>query len=54
MKYVGRITAAVVLVVAAMWVAAGIVPRLLPAAALIFAFVLIGRVVFFLTRRDRW
>jgi hypothetical protein len=54
MKQLSRITTAAVLLVTAMWVAAGLVPRLLPAAALIFVCILLGRVVFFLTRRDRW
>jgi hypothetical protein len=54
MKQLGQLTVSVVVVAVALQVVAGTVPRLLPAAAIIFTFVVIGRVVFFLTRRDRW
>jgi hypothetical protein len=51
MKVLGQFAGLVILVVVAMWVAAGILPKLLPMAAIIFAFVVIGRVVWFYTRR---
>jgi hypothetical protein len=53
MKFAGQL-AAVLLLVMALWVAAGILPKLLPPAAAIFGMVVIGRIVFFLTRHDRW
>lgn len=51
MKILGRLATAVVAIVAALWVAAEVLPRLLPIAAAIFGMVVIGRLVFFYTRR---
>lgn len=33
---------------------AAVLPKLIPAATVIFVFVVIGRVVFYLTDRNRW
>ncbi len=54
MKTLGQLAGLVILVTVALVVAAYVLPALLLPAAVIFTFVLIGRVVFFLTRRDRW
>ena len=54
MKLLGQLAAVLVVVVAALAAAASILPRLLLPAAAIFGMAVVGRIVFYLTRRDRW
>lgn len=54
MKALGQLAGVLVLILAALWVAAGVLPRLLLPAAFIFGMVIVGRIIFFLTRHDRW
>jgi hypothetical protein len=51
MKTVGELAGLLVSVLVFLWAAAAILPKLLPTAAVIFAFALIGRAVWFYTRR---
>jgi uncharacterized membrane protein len=51
MKILGQLASLAVLTLACLWAAAVILPRLLPTAGVIFALALIGRVVWFYTRR---
>jgi hypothetical protein len=51
MKLLSHITGLVIVVTVALWVAAGILPKLLPVAAAIFTMTVIGRLVWFWTQR---
>jgi hypothetical protein len=51
MKIPGQLASLVILVVAGLWVAAAILPRLLLPAAVIVGLVILTRLIFFHTRR---
>jgi hypothetical protein len=54
MKIMAQAAMAALAFAAALLVAAQLLPKLLPAALAIFGMVIVGRLVFYLTRRDRW
>jgi hypothetical protein len=53
-KALGNVASLLVLILASLWVAAELLPRLLLPAAAIVGLVILTRLIFFLTRHDRW
>lgn len=54
MKLLGQVAAAFALILAALWVAASVLPKLLPTAAAIVGLVILTRLVFYFTHHDGW
>jgi ABC-type cobalamin transport system permease subunit len=53
-KTLGQVAGVSVLIMASLWVAAELLPRLLLPTTAIVGLVILTRLIFFLTRYDRW